>query len=237
MTEDSRLGHTPPARGFRVSRRSLLMGCALLVTGGIAQARMPKRRYPYISQKQFEAMIPKSFNGWQAMDSGALILPPQDELSKKLYEHILTRIYTNDAGEVVMFLAAYNSRQIDEVQVHRPEVCYKVAGFDILRSTPISLAFKGGPEVASRVVETQSMQRAENILYWTRVGERYPLNWAGQRMAMLEDNVAGYYPDGVLVRMSTTERAIENALPMLKRFAADLWENTAPAGRQIIFQG
>ncbi|WP_221230844.1 exosortase-associated protein EpsI, V-type [Sphingobium subterraneum] len=223
--------------GFGFSRRSLLMGCALLATGGVARARMPQRRYPYISKAQLEAMLPKLFRGWHAADSGALIMPPQDELSKKLYEHIVTRVYSNDAGEAVMFLVAYNSRQIDEVQVHRPEVCYRVAGFDILSSTPTNVAIPGGPQVASRVVEAQSMQRKENILYWTRVGKKYPLNWGEQRIAMLEDNVAGYYPDGVLVRMSSIQPRIEDALPKLKRFANDLWASTTPAGRRIIFQG
>lgn len=218
-----------------VSRRNMIIGGALLALGGAAFARAPVRRAPSLTEEAFEATVPTTMGKWTSYDSSALILPPEDDLSRKLYEHILTRIYYDGAGNEVMFLVAYSSIQIGDVQVHRPEVCYKVAGFDILRNRPADIRFDGSPLVKARKVVTESRLRRENILYWTRVGREFPLNWSGQRIAMMEANLGGYYPDGALVRMSSVKHDMQDAMPDFESFGRALWENVPPAGRALLF--
>lgn len=221
--------------GLSVSRRGMVLGLGMLAAGGAAFARSPVRKYPTLSKEQFEALFPRVCGEWKAHDSDALILPPQDDLSRKLYERLLTRVYVDPTGAGVMCLAAYNSMQIDDVQVHRPEVCYRVAGFDIKNSTPVEERFGGDRMVDARIVETQSPQRAENMLYWTRVGTEFPVDWAQQRMAMLRANVQGFYPDGLLLRISSAQPDLKLAMADVGRFANALYGAASPKARDIIF--
>lgn len=234
MPDDS--DHPTPARkGSAVSRRGILLGAGMLAASGAAFARSPERKYPLINERQFEALLPKECGEWKAHDSDALILPPQDDLSRKLYERLLTRVYVDPSGAGVMCLAAYNSMQIDDVQVHRPEVCYRVAGFEIKKTTPIEERFGGDRLVDARIVETESRQRAENMIYWTRVGDEFPTDWTQQRMAMLRANVRGYYPDGLLLRISTAQPDLQLALSDIRRFANALYGSASANARNILF--
>lgn len=222
----------PAAKGL--SRRHLLMGCGLLAVSGLAYARKPQRRYDAIPEDRFDAMFPRAFADWRVMPSSELVLPPESELAERLYEHILTRSYTNSAGQVVMFLVAYSSLQIDDVQVHRPEVCYAVSGFRINDNEPHQLRINDRYTVPARVVEAQANLRHETILYWTRVDDRFPMSWSQQRMAMLVTNLEGYYPDGVLVRASVVNAGDER-IDLLSGFYRDLTRHASPEALRILY--
>lgn len=217
-----------------VSRRHLIMGAGLLAISGLTFARTPKRRYPPIGTKQYEDLFPRQFGDWRAMPAADFILPPESDLANKLYEHILTRSYQNSKGNVVMFLVAYSSVQIDDVQVHRPEVCYATSGFIIENNQPYDFKVNDKLRVPTRVVLARSTMRSETILYWTRVGSNFPINWSGQRTAMLESNLEGYYPDGLLVRASVLATGNDD-LATLTSFYRDLTAHAPPRTMQLLY--
>lgn len=217
-----------------ISRRHLLMGGAMLAVSGLAYARTPKRRYPAYSKEAYEALFPSRFGEWQALPTSELILPPDSELANKLYEHILTRSYANAQGQVVMFLAAYSSLQIDDVQVHRPEVCYTVAGFNIKSNATHSLPITDEVKIPTRVVVAERPMREETILYWTRVGANFPTGWAGQRFAMMTANLEGFYPDGILVRASVIDEGSDD-LAILTRFYRDLASHSSAQTHRLLY--
>lgn len=222
----------PSSRG--VSRRHLLMGCALLTVSGLAVARMPKRRYPAIDEDKFNALFPKEFGDWRTLPAGELVMPPESQLAEKLYEHILTRTYVDTAGNTVMFLVAYSSLQIDDVQLHRPEVCYAVSGFVIRENIPYMLKVNDQLTVPARIVQATQPLREETILYWTRVGSKFPLAWSGQRWAMMVANVEGFYPDGVLVRASIVNDG-DQSVGVLTRFYRDLTMHISPSTKRLLY--
>lgn len=218
-----------------LSRRGVVLGLGMLAASGATFARAPVRKFPAINERNFENLFPHKAGEWTSYDSNALILPPQDDLSRKLYERLLTRVYVDASGAAVMCMAAYSSVQIDDVQVHRPEVCYRVAGFQIKDSRPVEERFGASPLIDARIVETQSRQRSENIIYWTRVGDDFPVDWTAQRLAMLKANIRGYYPDGLLLRLSSIKSDLPEALSDIRRFADALYAAATPQGKKIIF--
>lgn len=225
---------TKPMGGNSLSRRHLMMGVGLLAVSGIAYARKPTRRIQSVSDKQFDALFPRNFGEWSIMPASELVMPPESELAEKLYEHILTRSYRNAKGEVVMFLAAYSSLQVDDVQVHRPEVCYAVSGFSIDNNQPYTLKIDDRFTVPARLVDANAPMRQERILYWTRVADRFPANWSQQRLAMLVSNLEGFYPDGILVRASLIN-AGEQSASILTEFYRALTKAASPETLRMLY--
>lgn len=217
-----------------LTRRHLLMGGALLAVSGLAIARAPKRRVPDLTNKQYEALFPKSFGDWHILPSSELVLPPESELANKLYQHILTRTYVNSAGVSVMFLAAYNSIQLNNVQLHRPEVCYYASGFAINVSKPVDINVGAPFPVPARNVVAKLGSRNENILYWTRVGSEFPQSQPLQRVSMTKANLEGYLPDGLLLRMSVVNPDTDLSYQQMNGFIRDLVKDSGPATRRLL---
>lgn len=220
-----------------ISRRHMLMGAAMIGVSGLAFARKPVRRYPAIENKKFEALFPAKFGDWATVPASELVMPPESELANKLYEHITTRTYANPRGDVVMFLVAYSSRQIDDVQVHRPEVCYEVSGFEIAANDEHALKLTDKVTIPARAVLARRQMRDETILYWTRVGDYYPGAWSAQRWAMLTANLEGFYPDGILVRASMVNEGKSDAqvIAELSAFYRDLAAHVSPQARKLLY--
>ncbi|MBO9575037.1 MAG: EpsI family protein [Sphingobium sp.] len=219
-----------------VTRRHLIMGAGMLAVGGAAFARMPKQRFPNIPDDKFEALFPKQFGDWRTLPTSELVMPPEGDLQAKLYQHILTRTYVNSKGEGVMFLVAYNSEQVNNVQVHRPEICYGVSGFKITQSRPYTIQMGGSEAVPARIVRAERVGRIENILYWTRIGDEFPQSWLQQRIAMTKANLGGFYADGLLVRASNIDGDTNASVAMLSEFLRELAQASPAGGRQLAFR-
>jgi EpsI family protein len=217
-----------------VSRRHMLMGAALLGTAGLAFARQPKRLAPRMPNDQFEALFPKAFGPWKIQPASELIVPPESELADKLYEHILTRTYSGPNDVSVMLLIAYSSAQIDDVQLHRPEICYYASGFQIAEKSPHEFNIDAQHKIPGCVVVANRSFRSETVLYWTRVGEFFPFDWKEQRFAMMAANVQGFYPDGILARASIIEGK-ERSLPILEKFYRDLAQACSTPARKLLY--
>ena len=230
MTDDV----PPSASGL--SRRNVLTGLGLLGAAGVAYARQPQPGPKQLGEGGLDALVPKNFGAWKFETTSGLVLPPPDATADRLYDEVLTRVYTRPDGQAVMFLVAYSGVQDGLLQLHRPEVCYPVGGYQLSQTTIAPIAFSNGDMVPARAFTATSALRVEHVLYWTRLGSALPTSWAEQRWAVVVANLKGAIPDGVLVRMSCVENDADKAFGILREFASELAGSVTPKARQLLWK-
>lgn len=220
---------------FALDRRKVVLGLGLAAASGIAQARLPVPVKPRIQEKRFTALIPDRVGSFTFNSESGLVLPPSDALSERLYDNLVTRTYSNPAGEVVMLLIAYNNKQDGVLQIHRPEICYPAGGYSLTEVRPIDVPVTPANALPSQIFGANSEARNEIVLYWTRVGDEFPRRWIEQRWAVAEANLRGIVPDGVLARVSTIGNDFGRTTPMLTTFIRDLHRASDDRMRSLLF--
>lgn len=225
---------TADTRPASIDRRRLVLGGLLLAGGGLAFARQPKVVSPHVGKEDLEKIIPKQIGEWTYESASGLVLPPSDALSDRLYDGLVTRSYAAPGRSPVMLLVAYSNLQDGMLQVHRPEVCYPAGGYALSETRSVDIANGTGGVIPANVFSAAGPSRVEQVLYWTRVGDAFPGSWTDQRLAVMRANLAGVIPDGVLVRVSSLDSAMDQALPALAGFAAALIRTSRPAGRKLL---
>lgn len=220
---------------FSLDRRKVMLGLGLAAASGIAQARLPVPVVPRIKEERFTALIPDKVGGFTFDSESGLVLPPSDALADRLYDSLVTRTYSNAAGQMVMLLVAYNNKQDGVLQIHRPEVCYPAGGYSLTSVDPIDVPITPTSALPAQIFGANSEARNEVVLYWTRVGERYPRRWLDQRWAVAEANLRGIVPDGVLARVSAISNDFGRTTPMLTGFIRDLHRASSPQMRGLLF--
>jgi EpsI family protein len=123
-----------------------------------------------------------------------------------------------------MALFAYGDTQSDQLQLHRPEVCYPAFGFAVIESKPVDIALRPAAAIPARSLTAQSSLRTEHVSYWTRIGEYLPQSGEEQRSAKLRTAFRGIIPDGILVRISNLQPTAEEGFAVNARFVAQLIE-------------
>lgn len=185
------------------TRRDLLIGGVYLVAAGTALARLPNRRRPPMPRGALEQWVPNAVGPWHYASSQGVILPTADELQDRLYDNLVSRTYTAPDMPPVMLMLAYNSEQDGVLQIHRPEACYKAGGFALTPTQTIPVEIAPDRRLDANRFAATAPDRVEEVLYWTREGDRIPSSWLGQKRDLLLANLAREVPDGMLVRFST----------------------------------
>lgn len=214
------------------TRREVLLGGLMAATAGAALWATPRRHQSTLGKAKLNALVPEAFDGWQSAAANGLVLPPADQMRDQIYQDLVTRTYERPNAAPVMLLIAYGGSQGGVIQVHRPEVCYPAGGYRMTRIEPHVTRLADGLAVPSRYILAQSGERDEQIVYWTRLGGHFPRSWEEQRVAVLEENLAGNVPDGVLVRMSTLAPGPVEGL--LDGFARSLYGAVGPRMRRVL---
>lgn len=230
---------TPPSEGSpalkaELDRRTLVLGGLLLAGGSIALARQPRITAPPMPTAALQKLIPDRVGDWTFQTSSGLVLPPVDELSARLYDGLVTKVYAAPGRSPMMLLVAYSNKQDGMLQVHRPEVCYPAGGYQLSPTQHVEIPNGLGGSIAANAFAAVGVSRTEQVLYWTRIGDRFPIRWAAQRLAVVEANLAGTIPDGVLVRISNFDAELGQALPELSGFAATLLRQAGADARRIL---
>lgn len=210
-----------------------MIGGMLALAGGVAEWRRPKVTNPIIEKETFLSWIPDQAKTWQSLGAGDVVLPPPDELSDRLYDNLVTRIYQNAEGEEVMLLLAYNNRQDGMLQVHRPEVCYPVGGFTLSETRPTDLGL-GKNRIPSSEFTASSPGRTEHVVYFTRVGQAFPRTWSQQRVAVVDENLRGSIPDGMMMRVSSLSPDFAAARQTMERFSASFFNTSATQLQKLL---
>lgn len=216
-----------------MNRRALLAG-ALCVGGAVAAQQLRPHRYvSLLRQAKLDDLVPRSFGGWTSEDVGdPLALNGPGTLSSKLYNQLVTRLYSDGQGAQVLMLLAHGERQDDELQLHRPEICYPAFGYQLLADDPVQLPLGGQVKLPARQLLARSPNDEERVIYWTRIGEYFPITAGEQRQARFRNTLAGVVPDGVLCRFTAANTPA--AWAGLHQFLIELMGATKPAGRRAL---
>jgi EpsI family protein len=158
--------------------------------------------------------------------TSGVVLPPPDALKDRLYDNLVTRVYQSPGLPPVMMLIAYNYRQDGVLQLHRPEICYPAGGYRLTGTEPVTLALGRGREIPASAFTAIGYDRTEQVLYFTRLGVRFPRTWMEQRISVMLANLKGQIPDGTLMRVSVLEPDEASALQVLRAFLTDFFNAT-----------
>ena len=183
--------------------RFMVAGAAMCAAAGAAVVLKPSPVSAAVSP-DLESMIPKAFGEWTAHASAAAIVPAPDVEANlaRLYSQIVSRAYVNPRGQHVMLMIAYGGDQSDALKAHRQEVCYSAQGFEI-RSLE-----RGELPASSRTIPVTRMhavrgRRSEPVTYWFTMGNQVVLGRLERLQVQLRYGLAGWLPDGMLVRVSS----------------------------------
>ncbi len=224
-----------PRTNQLLTRRAMIAGGMLAGASVIANSRRPDIPFRMIQGAKIDPLFPTKVGNWEFTTVNGLVLPPADQMRDRLYNAILTRYYASPTNLPVMMLIAYNGKQDGMLQVHRPETCYPAAGYDLLKEEIIPLDAGGGLSVPGHYISARSTSRHEQLIYWTRIGNDFPVQWWAQHWAVAKENLKGRIPDGVLIRFSTAAPDDATAIRTLKRFIPEMIAELSPTARRLIF--
>lgn len=212
--------------------RTLVIGICMLAAAGLAYAMKPTRLVVDADTFQLETAIPRQFGAWTEQKQQVQIVDPrQQETLDRIYSQVLMRSYVDDKGQRVMLSIAYGSNQGDDLQVHRPEVCYPAQGAQLLSTLNASLPTQWGA-IPIRRLTTQFGPRHEPVTYWVMVGERAVVGSLESKLTQLRYGFRGQIPDGMLVRASTIDPDDERAFAQQAQFLQDLLAAVPPETRK-----
>lgn len=223
-----------------VSRRDALFGAACVAALGTAEYLRPRNRILLMPKgARLTSMVPPRFGDWAMGGGGDIVIPKiPGSLADRLYGDQVARNYVQ-AGATptdVMLLIAYGGSQNDSLQLHRPEVCYPAIGFPIVSRRLATLQLAPGAVIPVVMLTAQSGERVEDIMYWTRLGERLPQTSDEQRLVRFQAAFAGDIPDGVLVRASAVRDDAQGAprFGLLENFLRSMTIAMRPAERRAL---
>lgn len=219
-----------------IARRDLLIGSASLGAAGLAYYLQPRQRQNLLSGARMADILPLRFGTWSAENADGLVQPKsEDELAAQLYSEMVGRIYSDSAtGEQVMMLVAYGDTQSDLLQLHRPEACYPAVGFNLVESKVSRVQLTSDVVLPVRRVVATAPGRQENIVYWARIGDYLPASGNEQREVRLRTAMAGYVPDGVLVRFSAVGGDAVRSFDVIDHFIPTLLDAVAANKRKAL---
>ena len=203
---------------------SFILGLLMVSSAALTMVMTPSVNLAD-QQKQIdlETLIPAEFGDWKIDLTVATLMVNPDEKGtiNKIYNQTLSRTYINNQGERVMLSIAYGIDQKKDLQVHRPEVCYRPAGFSIGELSKTFVDTTIGRVPAMRLVAKQGT-RNEPITYWIRVGDTLTRGWFEQKMASINYGLTGKIPDGLLFRVSTISNDEQESYRIQQAFLTTL---------------
>lgn len=214
----------------RISARHWLAGLAMLAAAGLAIAMKPGERMAVQRPPlNLESAVPQSFAGWRVDTTlvPVMVSPDVQAALDKIYSQTLARTYVDAEGRRVMLTIAYGGDQSRETQVHKPEVCYPMQGFQITSMAAGVLDAVQQKIPIMRLVAVQG-RRVEPITYWIAVGDTVVRGAFEQNMARLKYGLTGTVPDGILVRVSSITRDEQSAYALQDRFVNDMLQAMPP---------
>ena len=219
-----------------IARRDILMGAACLLGAGGAYALRPRRNVSLLGENKLGEVVPATFGDWQSEDVGdPLAINGPGTLSAKLYNQLLVRAYRNSVtGDQLLALLAYGGRQTDELQLHRPEVCYPAFGYNLVRNEPVDVPIGSGVRLPARRLLAEGEDRLESIIYWSRMGEFLPRDGDEQREDRLRIAMEGVIPDGLLCRFSAVSSEPGREWSSIEVFLPAFIGAIAPRNRKVL---
>ncbi len=182
---------------------------------------------------QLERLFPKAFADWIVDESLPVVVPPPDQqaMLDKIYNQTLARTYVNAGGQRIMLSVAYGGDQSDGLSVHVPDVCYVGQGFKLVSSFEDRLKIPGGSIPVRHLMMTMGPRR-EPVTYWVLMGDQATVSNTQRRLVSIRYGLKRLIPEGMLVRVSSINPDMGQALAQHKRFINDLVA-AVPASQRI----
>lgn len=214
-------------------RRAFLISGACLTSAAAAAALIPRKHVALLGRGTLDSIVPRAIPGWASHDVSDLVKPQiEGSLASRLYGETVGRVYQEAAtGGEVMMLLAHGDTQSDDLQLHRPEICYPSFGFALSANHVVQVAVAPGVYVPSRRLVAEALDRRETILYWSRLGEYLPLDRRQQHLDRLRTAMKGIVADGLLARFSVANLDSNQALGLMMRFVPVLVRGVTPRNR------
>jgi EpsI family protein len=217
--------------------RAWLIAAAMVCAAVMAKVLTPEPMSSAQSAREVRLAerIPTSFGDWRVDETVIPIQPSPDVQATldQVYSDVLARTYVNGRGERVMLSIAYGAQQSRTLQVHKPEVCYVAQGFTVSRITPSAVPHSGQFIRAVRLMSTKGL-RYEPITYWIRMGDVQVQGWWEQNWARLGAGLTGRTTDGVLFRVSSISRDVEEAYSVHDRFIDALLQGVSESTARLL---
>jgi len=202
-----------------------LASAAILLSAVLAHRLIPTKLMAPTSQTlDLERLVARQFGEWSFVPGLKLVDAAEpDSLARKLYSMELARGYKDASGHLVMLLVAYGPSQLDQLQLHRPEICYPAAGFRVEHVFRTQLSYRDdAPALKITRLTAYRGERVEPVSYWMRVGGVVASGIVDRQIIKLKYGLRGMIPDGVLVRVSTVGVAEDTAFRVQNKFIRDL---------------
>ena len=218
-------------------RRDFLIGGACVLAAGVSYALVPRRKVPLLQRGQTVAQtVPRVFGGWTSQEVSDLVAPKiEGSVASRIYGETVGRVYSRGQGSPeIMMLLAYGDTQSDDLQLHRPEICYPAFGFAISHSTVDQVGLASGVTIPSRRLVADAPDRRETIIYWSRLGEFLPLDRKEQQLDRLRTAMKGEIADGLLARFSIVGQDAALSIQTLEAFIPALVHAVPPVARRVL---
>ena len=219
-----------------IKKRDMLIGAACLGAAGVSYALIPRRHVSLLMPGQrIDNVVPRAFGQWTSRNVSDLIAPKEeDSLASRLYGETVGRVYSRGPSDSeIMMLLAYGNTQSDDLQLHRPEICYPAFGFAIVQSNVMHLPL-GSDFLPVRQLVADAPDRRETIVYWSRLGEFLPLDKKQQQVDRLRTAMNGNVADGLLARFSMLGSDSDAAVRQIRSFIPSLLTAVAADSRKVL---
>jgi EpsI family protein len=176
------------------------------------------------AEPDYANLMPAEFGEWRLVPQIRLVVPVEDDaLANRIYSQMIGRAYVDRSGNTVMLLMAYGPKQIDKLQLHRPEICYVAEGFRVSALQPAQVEVEPGrPHLNVSKLIARRENRVERITYWMRVGDDVVSTVFRRQLTSLRYGLQGLIPDGVLIRVSTINMEEGSSNEVHARFLRDM---------------
>lgn len=213
-------------------RRALVLGLGM-VSAAVLTVSLRPAPAGNAARLDLDALLPERFGDWRIDPDSVAFVRAADRRGAevRLYDQVLERAYLGPDGSRMMLSIAYGADQRTDLQLHRPEVCYRAGGFEV-----------GGAHAAALPLGAQSLPvtrlmarlpgRPEPITYWTVIGgqthpDRRPT--VLERLARLRE---AQRSDSLLVRISSIDANAEHAWERHAAFGAAMLAALSPTNRE-----
>jgi EpsI family protein len=216
-------------------RRAIQLAAAMGATAALASWLRPSPRSTRVgSAVQLERLLPIRLGDW-TLDGDATSFVRAIERGRQtaLYDQVLERSFIHPSGHRVMLSLAYLGDQSSDIQLHRPEVCYRAGGFRIGELRRAQLPVDGRSIPVTRLL-AEMPGRPEPITYWTVVGGEPSSSTVPPWTIRLRRALQRRDTQGVLVRVSSIDPDPERAFQVHGQFTRDLVSAIAPADRDFV---
>ena len=214
----------------------IMVGIAMLIAAGLASVlKFPEKPMSTIAKIDLETMIPNQFGDWK-VDLMSQIVQPAPEVQKSLkeiYSQTLSRTYINSTGYKVMLSIAYGSGFDKQLDVHRPEYCYRSQGFQVDDYEDHVFMSEFGKIPLRRMVATQG-RRIEPISYWITIGNSTVSSTLQRKLLKIKRMLSGQQDSGMLVRISSIDSDKVSGYDKQAIFINELVKNIEISNRKLL---